>query len=109
GLVERGGEPLALARTDDVHVVDVPGLVGRKLADVAEAELRVGLRCRAPAFVPLVEVAEEDAQRRGLQLVEARVVADDVKRLLVTGAVEAEETDAVGELGAGGRDEAAVA
>ena len=63
-------------RPDDVHVVDVPGLVDRQLDDVAEAELRVARRRLAPRPVPAGEVREEDAQRRRLDRVEPRVRTD---------------------------------
>ena len=43
--------------------------------------------------------AELDAQDRGLELVEARVVADELERPLVPGAVEAQQPDHRGQLG----------
>ena len=52
---------------------------------------------------------QEDPQRGGLDLVEARVVADEVEVLLVARAVEAEHPDPVAELLVGDRDEPAVA
>ena len=86
-----------------------PGLVGRQLRDVAEPELRVAGRGLTPGRVPAVELRQEDAQHRGLQRVEARVVADQLEVLLRPRAVEAQHADAVGELGVVDGDEPAVA
>ena len=47
---------------------------------------------------------ESDAQDRGLQLVEPRVVADQLERLLVTRAVEAQHPHPLGDLVVAGRD-----
>ena len=86
-----------------------PGLVLGQLDELAEPELRVPGRHLAAAAVPLVEMRQEDPQERRLQLVETRVVADEVEVGLVAGAVEREHADAVGELLVARRDEAAVA
>jgi hypothetical protein len=43
-------------------------------------------------------VRQEEPQRRGLELVEARVVADELEVLLRLRAVEAQEPDALREL-----------
>ena len=90
-------------------MVDVAGLVLRQLAGLAEPELRVAGGGLAPRGVPAVELGRKSAKRRRLELVEARVVADELELLLVARAVEAEQPDAVGERGVVGRDEAAVA
>jgi hypothetical protein len=47
----------------------------------------------AAAVAPGVEVRQLDPQDRGLQLVEARVVPDELERALVLGAVEAQQPD----------------
>ena len=73
-------------------------LVLRDLHELAEAELGVAGGRGAARLVPARELRQEDAQERGLQLVEPRVVADEVEGLLVLRAVEREELDAVGEL-----------
>ena len=90
GRRERLAEAVALGRADDVHVVDVAGLVGRQLAELAEPELLVARGGLAARGVPAVDLAEEEAQHGGLQLVEARVVADRLEVLLVARAVEAQ-------------------
>ena len=63
----------------------------------------------AAALAPRVHVRQLDAQRGGLQLVEAAVVADLREGLLVRRAVEAQRAHALGERGVAGRDRAAVA
>ena len=80
GLGQRSREPVALGRAHGVHVVDVAGLVLRQLRDLAEAELGVERGRLAAQARPLVEVRQEDPQRRGLDRVEARVVADVLER-----------------------------
>ncbi len=102
-------DAVALGRAADEEVVDVARLVDRKLAQLAEPELRVARRGLAARGRPAVELAQEDAQRRRLQLVEARVVADVLERLLRLRAVEAEHPDPLRELGVAHRDQAAVA
>src|SRR6185503_11732141 len=75
----------ATGHADRVAVEDVAP-TGRDLGcdDVgAGEELVVSDRDRLAARVPLVEVAELDAEDRGLDLVEPRVVADD--RVVVAG------------------------
>src|SRR5829696_2926194 len=61
------------------------------------AEPALGVRCghRAPARVPCVELGEEDAQRRRLERVEARVVAHLEVGLLVARSVRAQEPRAL--------------
>ena len=58
---------------------------------------------------PRVEVGQLHAQDRGLQLVQARVVADLVVGDLVVGAVEAQRARTLGDTGIGCGDGAAVA
>ena len=55
------------------------GLVLGDLDELAEPELAVAVGGFAAHARPLVEVAQEDAQERGLQLVEPRVVPDSSK------------------------------
>src|SRR5438270_9932303 len=85
------------------------GLVLRQLHQVAKAELGVAGGCGAASLVPARELRQEDAQERGLQLVEAGVVADEVEGRLVARAVEGQELDALGELLVVRRDETSVA
>ena len=85
------------------------GLVLRQLARGAEPELRVARRRLTPQLDPAVELREEDAQDRGLQLVEARVVAEQLEVDLVARAVEAKHPDALRKLRIVQRHEAAVA
>ena len=75
GPVERGGEPVALGRAHDVHVVDVPGRRRRQLADLPETELGVARGRLAAGRVHSSRLRQEDPQRRGLDRVEPRVVA----------------------------------
>src|SRR5207237_9474077 len=109
GVVERRADAVALGRADDVQVVDVPAVVGRELDELAEPELSVALRGLPPQPVPLRDLREEQAERRRLELVEARVVADELEVALVARAVEAEQADPLAELLVGDRDQAAVA
>ena len=67
---------------------------------LAEAELRVARGDRDAAVVPAVDERQQLEQDRGLQLVEARVVADVRERLLVLGAVEAQHAAHALDLGA---------
>src|SRR2546423_12417303 len=83
-------------------------LVLRQLAGGAEPELGVARRGLASRRDPAVELGEEDAQDRGLELVEARVVAEQLEVDLVPRAVEAEHPQPFGELRVVGRDEAPV-
>jgi hypothetical protein len=76
----------------------MPGLVLRQIAGVAEAELGVARGRLAPLRDPRVELGQEDPQDGGLQLVEARVVAEQLEVDLVAGAVEAEHAHALREL-----------
>ena len=85
------------------------GLVDRDLAELAQAELGVARGRLAARGRPAVQLTQEDPQRRGLDLVEPRVVADVLERLLRLRAVEAEHPDALRELGVSHGDEAAVA
>ena len=86
-----------------------PGSSTGHLHDLAEAELGVARGRLGGAPVPAGEPGQEDPQRSGLHLVEARVVADELERRLVEGAVEAQHPDALGHLVVAARDEAAVA
>src|SRR6185437_16863372 len=79
------------------------------LAELAESELLVAGGRLAACRVPAADLAEEEAQHGGLQLVEPRVVADRLEVLLVTRAVEAKQRDPVGELLVGRRDKASIA
>src|SRR4051794_20344194 len=108
-LLERGADPVALGRTADEQVVDMAGLVGREVAQLAEAELVVAGRRLAPLPRPLVQLPQEDPEGGGLQLVEARVVADELEVDLVPRAVEAEQPDPLAELRVHDCDETAVA
>src|SRR5512141_2841554 len=74
-------------------------LVLGKLADGSEPEPRVTNGRLSTRRNPTVELREEDAQHRRLDLVEARVVADQLEVDLVTGAVKAEHADAFREFG----------
>jgi hypothetical protein len=108
-LAQRGDDRVAVGRTADEQVVDVSGLVLGRRHEVAEPEVAVALGRLAAQARPVVEVPQEDAQHRGLDLVEPRVVADVVEVDLVARAVEPEPADAFAELRIVGRDEAAVA
>src|SRR5205807_10126612 len=79
-------------------VIDVAVLVLRELHEVAEAKLGVARRSIAATAVPLVEMRQEEPEERRLQLVEARVVADEVEVGLVARAVERENAHAVREI-----------
>src|SRR2546429_6567492 len=84
-------------------------LVQRQLDELAEPELGI-VRCGlSPAAVPRVELREEEAKERGLELVEAGVVAHEVEIPLVARAVKREHAHAVGKLRVAPRDEAAAA
>ena len=76
----------------------MPVLVLRDLDELTEAELCVARRRLAPARRPLRELPDQHAQERGLELVEARVVADELEVGLVARAVEREHADALGEV-----------
>src|SRR4051795_2583797 len=97
-LAQRRADRVALARPADEEVVDVARLIQRNLHELAEAQLGVPGRRSAPRLVPACELRQEDAQERGLQLVEARVVSDELEVGLVLGAVEGEELDALRKL-----------
>ncbi len=60
---------------------------------------RVARRRLAPQPVPLLELWQEEAERSRLELVEPRVVADELECLLRLRAVEAEQPDPLGEVG----------
>ena len=90
-------------------MVDVAGLVERQLDHVAESKLAVPHRGLAPGPVPSGEVREEHPQRRGLDRVEPRVRTDELERLLVARAVEAELAHTVGDAVVDARDKSAVA
>ena len=82
-LLQGGADPVTLERTADEQVVDVTGLVLGKLAGRAEPELGVPTGRLTPRGNPAVELREEDAQHGRLDLVEARVVADQLEVDLV--------------------------
>ena len=86
-----------------------PGSSRRQPAGLAQTEARVARGGGTARGVRVVEPLEEETQRRGLELVEARVVAHELERLLVFRAVEAQQADPLGELGVARRDEPAVA
>ena len=82
-LLQGGADPVTVEGTADEQVVDVTGLVLGELAGGAEPELGVptgGLTTRGN---PAVELREEDAQHGRLDLVEPRVVADQLEVDLV--------------------------
>ena len=56
---ERRDHARPLAHPYGVHVVDVTGLVGRKLAELAETELGVAPRGLTARDVPVVQPLEE--------------------------------------------------
>ena len=84
------------------------GLVGGNLARLAEPELAIALGRLAPERGPGGELAQEDPERRRLDLVEARVRPDVLEDALRPRSVEAQQADALGELRVVGRDEPAV-
>src|SRR4051794_32908466 len=90
GVRQSGDDAIAVGRTRDEEVVDVARLVLRQVHELAEPKLRISRDSCAATFCPAVELLEEDAQERRLQLVEARVVADEVEVDLVARAVESE-------------------
>src|SRR5436190_17223589 len=90
-------------------MVDVSRLVLRQLAELAEPKRGIPGSGFTAQPRPIVEPPEEDPQRRGLELVEPRVVADELEVDLVARTVEAQHPHAVAERFVGDRDEAAVA
>src|SRR5207248_955974 len=76
GLAESVANAVALRRPADEEVIDVAGLVVRQVDELAEPELGVAGSGLAAAAVPRVELGEEEAEERSLELVEAGVVAD---------------------------------
>ena len=76
---------------------------------LSEAQPLVGRRRLAALGRPAVELRQQHAQRRGLHLVEARVVTDLDEGLLVLRPVEAQGARVLGHLVVVGRDRAAVA
>src|SRR5215204_5236078 len=99
---------VALGRADDEDVVDVPRLVLGQLADLAEPKLPIAGGRLAAEPVPLVQMRQEEPEHRGLELVEPRVVTDELELLLRLRAVEAKKPDPLGQLPVAGRDEPAV-
>ena len=108
-LDESRANPVARGRAADEEVVDVAVLVERQIDELAEAELGVPRGSLAATAVPLVEMRQEEAEERRLQLVEPRVVADEVEVDLVARAVEGEDAQSLGELFVVRHDEPAVA
>src|SRR5207248_9163831 len=78
-------------------VVDVRAVVCRQLDELAEAEVGIAGGSRGPKAVPLRKALEEEAKHGRLQLVEARVVADQLEVDLGSRAVEAKQADALAE------------
>ena len=76
---------------------------------VAQPGLGIGVRGGPPPVAPTIELRQQHPQDRRLQLVEPRVVAHVVERLLVAGAVEPERPAHLGDDVLVGRDRAAVA
>src|SRR5262249_12248629 len=109
GGCEMLADPVTLRRADDVDVVDVTRLVLGQVAYLAEPELRVARRGLAPQPVPLLDVRQKQPRRSGLELVEPRVVADELEVLLRLRAVEPQEPDPLRQLLVAGRDEPRVA
>ena len=91
-----------------VHVVDVAGLVVRRLDETRE-QLGVARGGLAALRVPRFDVAQEDPQERRLERVEARVVADVLELLLRPRAVEAQHPQPLGERSVVDGDQPAVA
>ncbi len=108
-LAERRGDLRPPGRAHDEHVVDVPRLVGRKLDDLTQAELGVACGSLSTRVVPAGEAREEDAQHGGLDGVESRVGPDELERLLVARAVEAQHSHALGHVVVEARHEPTVA
>src|SRR5207253_636841 len=92
--LQGGTDAIAFGRAAHEQVVDVTGLVRREIAELTQSQFRIAGGGFSTQLRPHVEPPEEDAQRSGLQLVEARVVADELEVDLVTGAVETEEATA---------------
>src|SRR3954451_6357716 len=107
GLLEVGGAIVA----DHVEMPGGARAVGRdrQRRQLAEPGLRVPLADVAAVRRPALELGQLHAQDRGLQLVEARVVAHVLVGDLVPRAVEAQHAHAVGDLRVAGGDRAAVA
>src|SRR6266545_1113485 len=76
-------DPVALRRADDVDVVDVTRIVLGQVTDLAQAERGISGGRLAPRAIPFLEMREEDAKERSLELVEPRVVADELELLLL--------------------------
>src|ERR1700704_3409788 len=98
GFDESFANPVARARAANEEVIDVAILILGQLDEIAETKLRVPGGSLAAAAVPLVEMRQEEAEERRLQLVEGGVVADEVEVGLVARAVEREHAYAVGEI-----------
>src|SRR3984957_11242578 len=81
----------------------------RQLHQLTQPRLLVVAPGGATSVGPRVEVGQLHPQDRGLQLVEATVVADLLVADLVVGAVEAQHSRALRDLGIGGGDHASVA
>jgi len=99
---------VALGGAADEEVVDVTGLVLGQVAGRAQAELRIARRSLPALRDPAVELGEEDAQHGSLQLVEARVVANELEVDLVARTVEPQHAHPLRKLRVVRRDEAAV-
>jgi hypothetical protein len=83
GFVERLADAVALGRPAHEQVVDVARFVFGNLDELAEPEVGVARRSLPAAARPAVEMAEEEAQEGGLELVESRVVAHELEVGLV--------------------------
>src|SRR5919204_627720 len=108
-LSEGRADAIPLGRAADEEVIDVAGLVFRKVAGGAETELRIARSGLAPKPDPSIELAKEDAQDRRVDLVEARVVAEQLEVDLVPRAMKVEQPNPLRELGIVRCDQAAVA
>src|SRR5437870_5725944 len=75
--------PVALGRATDEQVVDMARLVLGQIEGGVETELGVASGGLAAKSDPRVELGEEDAQDGGLELVEPRVVAEQLEVDLV--------------------------
>jgi hypothetical protein len=107
-LLQRRTDAVAFGRATDEEVIHVSGLVLGQLARLAQPQLRIPRGSLATRSNPPVELAEEDAQHRCLDLVEARVVTDHLEVDLVARAVEPQHPHALRELVVARRHEPAV-
>src|ERR1043166_8283307 len=97
GLLEMAGEFVPPLGSDHVHVIDRggPGTLGRGL-DYPFQSFVVARGDPATSAVQPVEILQPDTPHRGLDLVEAEVVADLFVRVLVFATVIAQLAHAFG-------------